>query len=77
MSTEYSSNYGYDVARNLRGTRLELAGATKANEDWLLGKGGSQAKRGGTWSLPMPRNNRDAAQLLYEITQRGMQWRAR
>lgn len=74
---EFTSDSGYAAARALRGTRLELAGATYNNRDWIKSERGTYDKDKKIWSLPMPSNNATAAQLLHDITSRGMQWRAR
>lgn len=71
-----SSEYGYQAAKALRGTRLVLAGATYNNRDWLNAMNGTYNPKTKTWSLPMPSSNATAADLLYQIVSRGMQWRA-
>lgn len=79
MAAEFSSDHGYSAAKALRGTKLELSGATGQHETWIKANNGSKSGRKGheIWSVPMPGSNRDAAQLLYEIVTRGMSWRAK
>lgn len=72
-----SSNYGYEAARSLRGTRLILDGATYNNRDWIKTMNGTYNPKTKVWSLPMPSSNAKAADLLYQIVTRGMQWAAK
>ena len=75
--SEYSSDYSYSAARDLRGTSLELDGNTYESREWIKSLPGARwdkaAKR---WRVRLPQNNRDLSGLLYELARRGLRWRA-
>jgi len=75
--SEYSSDYSYAAAKSMRGRQLELDGDTYAAREWIRALPGARwdkaAKR---WRVTMPTNNRNLADLLYQLAKRGLRWRA-
>lgn len=75
MTTSWSTNYGYGAAQDLTGNApILVRGDTFPNKDWLRAQGGRWDKNRKTWALPIPKNNKDTAALLYGITSRKMEW---
>lgn len=82
----FSGNYGYSALDALKGKRrIELEGNTYQHRAWLREMGFSYPapRRDGTrpanarWSGPVPGSNAKASDLLYQLTSRGMTWRAK
>jgi len=61
----------------MRGRWLELDGDTYAAREWIKSLPGARwdkaAKR---WRVALPQGNRDLADLLYQLAQRDLRWRA-
>lgn len=67
--TSYAQASGFGTR-----TKVTLTGDTYAHREWIKANGGRWDKNRGTWTVPVPSNNRGCAALAYEISKRGLGW---
>ena len=73
--SEWSSAYGYHVARQISGERIAIRGRTYDYRDLIKSIGGRWDRFARQWIVTMPRNNQKCADILYALTSGGCVWR--
>jgi len=72
--SEWSSAYGYHVARQISGERIAIRGNTYKYREFIKSLGGRYDRFTKQWTVTMPRNNQRCANILYELTAGGCVW---
>ena len=72
--SEWSSAYGYQMARQVKGKRIAIRGNTYENREYIKSLGGRYNRITKQWTVTMPGNNQRCANILYALVSGGCEW---